>query len=331
MHFADRVCAAVDAKGSAVVVGLDPRPESLPPHLLTECREKLGDSPLAVAAAFWRFNRRIIDAVHDVVPAVKPQIAFYERYGIAGLMAYARTAAYAREAGLLVVADGKRNDIGSTASAYAEAFLKEPQALEQPETGEFGQFDYFHYFHDFVHFGADAVTVNPFLGRDGVQPFIEWAAQSGRGVFVLVRTSNRSAAEVQDLPVDGKPLYERIGEMVEIWGKDCRGQNGYSCVGAVVGATWPQQAANLRSHMRNTLFLVPGYGAQGATAADVACCFDAQGHGALVNASRSIIYAWRSEPYSERYAESYYGKAAREAAQRMGDDIRAAQRQGSGG
>lgn len=332
-HFADRVRDAVDSKGSPVVVGLDPRPESLPPHLLRHCRVKWGDSPLAVAVACWLFNRAIIDAVHDVVPAVKPQLAFYERYGIAGLMAYARTAAYAREAGLLVVADGKRNDIGSTASAYAEAFLSVPEGLDWPVVGDFGDFgDFFYfYFGDFFHFGADALTVNPFMGRDGVQPFIDWAGQSGRGVFVLVRTSNPSAADVQDLQVDdGRPLYEHIGAMVESWGENSRGQNGYSCVGAVVGATWPEQAARLRALMPNTLFLVPGYGAQGATAADVARCFDAGGHGALVNASRSIIFAWSSKPYAGRYPESDYGAAAREAALRMGDDIREAQREFSG-
>ena len=323
-HFADRVRDAVDSKGSPVVVGLDPRPESLPPHLLRDCLVKFGDSPLAIAAACWLFNRVIIDAVHDVVPAVKPQLAFYERYGIAGLMAYARTAAYAREAGLLVVADGKRNDIGSTASAYAEAFLGASQVFDETVTGEFGDF---FYFGDFVHFGADALTVNPFLGRDGVQPFIDWARQSGRGVFVLVRTSNPSAADVQDLQVDGRPLYEHVGALVESWGENSRGQNGYSCVGAVVGATWPEQAARLRALMPHTLFLVPGYGAQGATAADVARCFDARGHGALVNASRSIIYAWRSKPYTERYSEADYGAAAREAAQRMGEDIRNAHRE----
>ena len=307
MHFADRVCAAVDATGSPVVVGLDPRPESLPPHLLVECRDESGDAPQAVASAFWRFNRGIIDAVRDVVPAVKPQLAFYERYGIAGLQAFARTAAYAREAGLLVIADGKRNDIGATASAYAEAYLGASPACGEPAPGDFT---------------ADALTVNPFLGRDGVQPFIDWADLNGRGVFVLVRTSNPSAADVQDLQVDGRPLYERIGELVEDWGEKSRGQNGYSCVGAVVGATWPEQAARLRDLMPHTLFLVPGYGAQGAGAADVARCFDARGHGALVNASRSIIYAWRSAPYAERYSEVEYGAAAREAAQRMADDIR---------
>ena len=302
MHFADRVCAAVDATGSPVVVGLDPRPESLPPHLLAACREEFGDTVQAIGEAFWRFNRGIIDAARDVVPAVKPQLAFYERYGIAGLQAYARTAAYAREAGLLVIADGKRNDIGATASAYAEAYLG-----ASPAPGDFD---------------ADALTVNPFLGRDGVQPFIDQADLNGRGVFVLVRTSNPSAADVQDLQVDGRPLYERIGELVESWGEKSRGRNGYSCVGAVVGATWPEQAARLRDLMPYTLFLVPGYGAQGAGAADVARCFDAHGHGALVNASRSIIYAWRSAPYAERYAEADYGAAAREAAQRMADDIR---------
>ena len=312
MHFADRVCAAVDAKGSPVVVGLDPRPESLPPGLLSDCKGEFGDTPQAVGEAFWRFNRGIIDSVHSVVPAVKPQLAFYERYGIAGLKAYSRTAAYAREAGLLVIADGKRNDIGSTASAYAEAFLGEPQAFDPPAAGDFA---------------ADALTVNPYLGRDGVQPFIDCAARHGRGVFVLVRTSNPSAAGVQDLEVDGRPLFEHVGALVECWGEEGRGQNGYSHVGAVVGATWPEQAARLRALMPYTLFLVPGYGAQGATAADVARCFDARGHGALVNASRSIIYAWRSGSHGKRYSETEYGAAAREAAMRMGNDIREAHSQ----
>jgi len=312
MHFADRVCAAVNAKGSPVVVGLDSRPEGLPPGLLSDCKAKYGDTPQAVGEAFWCFNRGIIDALHDLVPAVKPQLAFYERYGMAGLKAYARTAAYAREAGLLVIADGKRNDIGSTASAYAEAFLGASGPSGEPVPGDFD---------------ADALTVNAYLGSDGVQPFIDCAARHGRGVFVLVRTSNPSAADVQDLDIDGRPLFEHVGALVESWGEDGRGQNGYSHVGAVVGATWPEQTARLRALMPHTLFLVPGYGAQGATAADVARCFDARGHGALVNASRSIIFAWRSGSNHERYSETEYGAAAREAALRMGDDIREAQRQ----
>ena len=308
MHFADRVSAAVDSKGSPVMVGLDPRPENLPPSLLDACRTEFGDTVEAIGEAFWRFNRDIIDAVHDVVPAVKPQLAFYERYGMAGLQAYIRTTEHARDADLLVVADGKRNDIGSTASAYAEAFLGEPQVFDRPAVG------------DFV---ADALTVNPFSGRDGIQPFVDCAHRHNRGVFVLVRTSNPSAAEVQDLRVAGQTVYERIGTLVERWGENSRGQSGYSCVGAVVGATWPEQAALLRDLMPHTLFLVAGYGAQGATAADVARCFDKRGRGALVNASRSIIFAWSSKDY----AETDYGAAAREAAQRMTDDIHAAQRQ----
>ena len=313
MHFADRLCAAIDAKGSAVVVGLDPRPESLPPHLLTDCRAAYGDTTQAVAEALWRFNRGIIDAVHDVVPAVKPQLAFYERYGVAGLQAYTRTSQYAREAGLLVIADAKRNDIGSTASAYAEAFLGTPHVFGQAAAGDFA---------------ADALTVNPFLGRDGIQPFVDCAQQHGRGLFVLVKTSNPSAGDLQDLRIDGQPLYEHLGRQVETWGESSRGQSGYSAVGAVVGATWPEQAARLRALMPHTLFLVPGYGAQGATAVNVACCFDARGHGAVVNASRSIIFAWRAESNARRYGESEYGAAAREAAQHMRDDIRDAQRQG---
>lgn len=310
MYFADRLCAAIDAKGSAVVVGLDPRPENLPAHLLADCRAAFGDSTEAVAEALWRFNRGVIDAVHDVVPAVKPQLAFYERYGVAGLKAYARTTQYAKEAGLLVIADGKRNDIGSTAGAYAEAFLGAAWVFDRPAAGDFT---------------ADALTVNPFLGGDGIQPFVDCARQHGRGVFVLVKTSNPSAAELQDLQIDGQPLYEHLGALVENWGAGSRGQSGYSSVGAVVGATWPAQAARLRALMPHTLFLVPGYGAQGATATDVACCFDVRGHGALVNASRSIIFAWRAEPYASRYGETRYGAAARAAAQRMGDDIRDAQ------
>lgn len=315
VHFADRLCAAIDAKGSAVVVGLDPRPDSLPPHLLADCRAELGATPQAVAEALWRFNRGVVDAVHDVVPAVKPQLAFYERYGVAGLGAYARTAQYAKEAGLLVIADGKRNDIGSTASAYAEAFLGAPPVFDQAAAGDFT---------------ADALTVNPFLGRDGIQPFVECAGQQGRGVFVLVKTSNPSAGDLQDLQVNGEPLYEHVGRLVESWGESRRGQSGYSSVGAVVGATWPDQAARLRALMPHTLFLVPGYGAQGATAADVAPCFDTNGHGALINASRSIIFAWRAEPYANRYNDVDFGAAAREAAQRMGDAIRDAQRRASG-
>jgi len=297
-HFADRLCEAVERKGNAVVVGLDPRLESLPEELLAVCRETYGDTTRAAAEALWRFNRDIIDAVHDLVPVVKPQLAFYERYGLEGLQAYVRTVRYARAAGLLVIADAKRNDIGPTAVGYAEAFLGPTQVFAQTVPGDFE---------------ADALTVNAFLGSDGIKPFIDQAQQHGRGLFVLVKTSNASSGELQDLPVAGGPLYAHLGQLVETWGATSRGSCGYSAVGAVVGATYPEQAQALRALMPHTIFLVPGYGAQGATAADVIGCFDARGYGAIVNASRSLLFAFRAPAY----AAMAYPAAARAATQHM--------------
>jgi orotidine-5'-phosphate decarboxylase len=282
-HFADRLCEAITRKGNAVVVGLDPRLESLPAALVETCRATYGSTTRAVAEALWRFNRDIIDAVYDLVPVVKPQLAFYERYGLAGMQAYAQTVRYAHEAGLLVIADGKRNDIGPTAVGSAEAFLGPTRVFEQTVPGDFE---------------VDALTVNAFLGSDGIMPFIDQAQQHGRGLFVLVKTSNASSSELQDLAVAGQPLYEHLGQLVEAWGAASRGHCGYSAVGAVVGATYPQQAKALRALMPHTIFLVPGYGAQGATAADVVGCFDAHGYGAIINASRSILFAFRTPPYA---------------------------------
>ncbi len=297
-HFADRLRAAVARKGNVVVVGLDPRLDHLPAELIAACRATYGDTTRAVGEALWQFNRGIIDAVHDLVPAVKPQIAFYERYGLEGLHAYVQTVRYAREAGLLVIADAKRNDIGPTAEAYAAAFLGPTEVFGQTVPGDFE---------------ADALTVNAFLGRDGIQPFIDQAQQHGRGLFVLVKTSNASSGDLQDVPVAGQPLYAHLGQLVETWGATSRGQCGYSAVGAVVGATYPAQARTLRALMPHTLFLVPGYGAQGATATDVVGCCDAQGFGALINASRSILLAFRTPAY----AALPYGAAARAATQHM--------------
>ena len=297
-HFADRLSEAIERKGNAVVVGLDPRLESLPEDLLTVCRAMYGSTTRAAAEALWQFNRDIIDAVYDLVPVVKPQLAFYERYGLEGLQAYVRTVHYAREAGLLVIADAKRNDIGPTAVGYAEAFLGTTRVFEQTVPGDFE---------------ADALTVNAFLGSDGIAPFIDQAQQHGRGLFVLVKTSNASAGELQDVPVAGRPLYEHLGQLVETWGAASRGSCGYSAVGAVVGATYPAQARALRALMPHTVFLVPGYGVQGATAADVVGCFDARGYGAIVNASRSIIFAFRTPAY----AAMSYPAAARAATLQM--------------
>jgi orotidine-5'-phosphate decarboxylase len=302
MPFADRLCRAIERKESPVVVGLDPQLEQLPAFLRRACQGGYGATPRAAAEALWHFNRTLIDAVYDLVPAVKPQLACYERYGVEGLQAYVRTVRYARDAGLLVIADAKRNDIGATAAFYADAFLGQSRLFDDDVTAAFA---------------ADAVTVNGYLGSDGIAPFVDRAERYGTGLFVLVKTSNPSSGDVQDLDVGGRPLYEHMGALVERWGESTRSAGGYSSVGAVVGATYPEQGRRLRELMPHTLFLVPGYGTQGATATDVVGCFDAQGGGALVNASRSICFAYQREPYASRYGAAGYGAAARAATQHM--------------
>jgi orotidine-5'-phosphate decarboxylase len=312
-RFADRLCCAVERKESPVVVGLDPQLDQLPAFLRRACQSVYGATPRAAAEALWQFNRTLIDAVYDLVPAVKPQLACYECYGVEGLRAYVRTVRYAREAGLLVIADGKRNDIGSTAAFYADAFLGHPPLFDQDVPAEFA---------------ADALTVNGYLGGDGIGPFVERAERYGTGLFVLVKTSNASSGDVQDLEVAGRPLYEHMGALVERWGESTRSACGYSSVGAVVGATYPEQGCRLRALMPHTLFLVPGYGTQGATAADVVGCFDPQGRGAVVNASRSICFAYQREPYASRYGAAGYGLAARAATQQMRVEIQRALQRG---
>jgi orotidine-5'-phosphate decarboxylase len=291
-HFADRLLAEVDRKRSHVVVGLDPRVDLLP----AELRPEDGDDVAAAAEAVAAFNRLVIDAVSEHAVAVKPQAAFYERLGCPGMEAFARTIRHARERGLPVIADAKRNDIASTAAAYAAAYLGGGAA------------------DDFV---VDAVTVNPYLGADGVLPFVEAAAKHGRGVFVLVKTSNPSSVDVQDLECGGRPLYRAVGDLVERWGAEHRGERGYSLVGAVVGAPFPAQLGELRAAMPHTLFLIPGYGAQGAGVEEVVPGFDAAGSGAVVNSSRGVIFAWRQEPYAGRYGEGRWREAVAAAAAEM--------------
>ncbi len=261
-NFADRLIETVERKGTCVVVGLDPQLDSLPSDL----REKARRSTADAADAVMEFNRRVLAAVADHAAAVKPQSAFYEALGWEGVRALAGTVRAARDCGLLVIADVKRGDIGSTAEAYAQGHLDLLQ--------------------------ADAVTVNPYLGIDGVAPFLKRAGD-GKGIFVLVKTSNPSSVELQDLDASGAKLYEKVAELVERWGGGCRGECGYSAIGAVVGATFPAAAEKLRRLMPHAPFLVPGYGAQGATADDCRPCFDAQGRGAVVNSSRGIIFAYR--------------------------------------
>ncbi len=290
-HFADRLTAAVVRCRTPVMVGLDPRAESLPRGLLAEDRQH---DPTAVADAFARFSCGVIDAVRDLVPVVKPQAAFFEQCGPAGMTALGRVIDYARQCGLLVVLDGKRNDIGTTATAYAEAYLGAP-----PESP----------------WGADALTVSPYLGDDSLTPFVDVARQRGAGLFVLVKTSNPGGRMLQDLVIDGRPLYRVVGDYVEQLAAASSGTSGYGAVGAVVGATYPEQAAELRAAMPHTWFLVPGFGAQGGTARDVAAAFDPSGRGAIVNNSRGIIFAHSAKAYKERFGDARW-QAAVEAATR---------------
>ncbi len=295
--FSDRLAEAVRRTRAPVVVGLDPRLEGLPLALVP--KEK---SPAAVALAFERFCQGVIDAVAGHVPAVKPQAAFFEQQGPAGMQALANVILYAQQQGLLVILDGKRNDIGSTAAAYADGWL-----------GPGGQSPW----------GADALTVNPYLGEDAMQPFIETAKHRGAGLFVLVKTSNPGSRQFQDLLVDGAPVYLHVGRWVEGLAGQTVGQCGYGLVGAVVGATYPAQLAELRQIMPHVWFLVPGYGAQGGTARDVAGAFDPQGLGAVVVSARGILFAYQNTPYRDRFGPDRWQEAVEAAACDMIAQLRA--------
>lgn len=284
--FADRLTAAIKEKNSCVLVGLDPRADAMPDEYQAALRSSRADA----ADAILRFNIKVMDAVLPYAVAVKPQSAFYEALGWEGVRAYSGTVAEARRRGLIVIGDVKRGDIGSTAEAYAEAHL------------------------DVI--GADAITVNPYLGTDCIEPFLKRSAV-GKGIFVLVKTSNPSSGELQDLKVAGDMIYERVAQLVNSWGKGSVGQSGYSAVGAVVGATYPEAAARLRRMMPHAIFLVPGYGAQGAGAQDCKPCFDAHGRGAIVNSSRGIIFAFGKS------RGPGWEKAVADAARKMRDELEA--------
>ncbi len=308
MIFIDKLIASIKKLDNPSVVGLDPKLEYVPPTIKNAVFKEYGGDLKGVAEALIQFNKKLIDAVCDIVPAVKPQLAYYEMYGVEGIRAFHETCIYARSKGLLVIADGKRNDIGSTAEAYSAAYLGKMAT----GNGENQAFD------------ADALTVNPYLGSDGVKPFIKDCDKYGKGIFVLVKTSNQSSGQLQDIVAqDGKHIYEKVAELVNEWGREAMGKNGYSSVGAVVGATYPEQAGVLRSIMRKAYVLVPGYGAQGGTAKDVVNSFNPDGLGAIINASRSIMCAWKSEKWSG-YGEDAFDDAARAEAIRMRDEIRQA-------
>jgi orotidine-5'-phosphate decarboxylase len=292
-HFADRLAAAVRRRGNPVVVGLDPRYGDLPDGLRTSDKAISCDRQ---AAACLTFCRGVIDVVANLVPAVKPQAAFFERLGPEGMSALGRVIGYAHDRGLLVIFDGKRNDIGPTALAYAEAYLG-PGPLSP--------------------WGADAMTVNPYLGDDSLRPFVETARERGGGVFVLVKTSNPGGKMFQDLVADDRPIYRHVGQHVEELARQTAGESGYGLVGAVIGATYPQQVAELRQAMPHAWFLIPGYGSQGATARDVAGAFDARGLGAIVNSSRAIIFAHARREYAERFGAARWQEAVEAATRQM--------------
>lgn len=304
--FIDRLISNIKRLNNPTVAGLDPKLEYIPAYIREKAFKEYGAGFESMAEAIIQFNKKLIDAVYDIVAAVKPQLAYYEMYGPDGIRAFVETCAYARSKGLLIIADGKRNDIGTTAEAYSAAFLGKVATGE----GESSVFD------------ADALTVNPYLGYDGVKPFIDDCESYGKGIFILVKTSNKSSGQLQDIITkDGKSIYEKVAGLVDEWGRGVVGKSGYSSVGAVVGATYPDQAKILRSLMKKSYILVPGYGAQGGTAKDVAYSFNSDGLGAVINASRSIMCAWKTEKWSGRYNEDTFDSAARAEAIRMRDEI----------
>ncbi|MDD3861935.1 MAG: orotidine-5'-phosphate decarboxylase [Candidatus Gracilibacteria bacterium] len=307
-NFTDKLMDAIKLKGTPICVGLDPNFDKIPKFIKAKSFGNKEKNPMTCAAeAILEFNKGIIDAVADIVPVVKPQIAYYEIFGHEGIWCYEETLKYAKSKGLLTIADAKRNDIGSTAEAYAQAFLGEIQVGEGESEVIVPSFD------------ADALTVNPYLGWDGIKPFVDEARKYEKGIFVLVKTSNPSSGDLQDLVMqDGSPIYEIMGGMVDSWGANDVGESGYSLVGAVVGATYPEQAKKLRHLMPNTIFLVPGYGAQGGGAAEVRPCFNDDGTGAIVNNSRGIIFAYEK---MDGFSENDYEKAAREAVIAMKKDL----------
>ncbi|MFZ5986898.1 MAG: orotidine-5'-phosphate decarboxylase [Bacillota bacterium] len=308
--FVDKLIEKIKEKNNPSVVGLDPKIEYVPSFIKEQMFDKYGKNAKGAAKAILLFNKYIIDAVYDIVPAVKPQIAYYEMYGLEGLKAFYETCGYAKDKGLLVIADGKRNDIGSTAEAYSTAFLG--RTLIDEDVTE-------------PMFDVDALTVNPYLGVDGIKPFIEDCINYNKGIFVLVKTSNKSSGQLQDiLTRDGKSIYEIMAEYVDDWGSRVMGKYGYSSVGAVVGATYPNQAKILRKILRSAYILVPGYGAQGGTARDVAHSFNSDGLGAIINASRSIMCAYKSEQWKGVYSEERFHEASRAEALRMMEDINSA-------
>lgn len=300
----ERLIERIKALNNPTVAGLDPRLEYIPAYIREAFLGEFEDPLEGAAMAVLEFNKGLIDALCDVVPAVKPQAAYYEQLGWQGVRALSETIAYAQEKGMYVITDGKRNDIGATMEAYAAAHLGKVEIAGK----------------EIAPFGADALTVNGYLGTDGIAPLLKACKENDKAIFVLAKTSNPSSGELQDREIDGKPVYRILGEACEAWGADTIGASGYSAVGAVVGATYPKQLEELRKALPHTFFLVPGYGAQGGAGADVCGAFDENGIGGIVNSSRAIMCAYRKAGADERE----YASCARAEALRMRDEITAA-------
>ena len=290
----NKLVERIEQMSAPIVVGLDPMLDYIPQHLIKKAFSDKGENLEGIAEAIWQYNKGIVDATYDLIPAVKPQIAMYEQFGIEGLKAFKQTVDYCKEKGLVVIGDIKRGDIGSTSVAYA--------------TGHLGKVTIGG--NTFRGFDEDFITVNPYLGSDGVLPFIDVCKEEDKGLFILVKTSNPSSGEFQDQLVDGKPLYELVGKKVAEWGELHMGTS-YSYIGAVVGGTYPEMGKILRALMPKTYILVPGYGAQGGSADDAAKNFNSDGLGAIVNASRSVMCAYKSDKWKDKFDANSYAEAAR--------------------
>ena len=299
----NKLISNIRKTNAPIVVGLDPMLNYIPEHIQKKAFAEFGETLEGAAEAIWQYNKGIVDATFDLIPAVKPQIAMYEQFGIPGLIAYKKTVEYCKSKDLVVIGDIKRGDIGSTSAAYAVGHLGQVQVGSKKYAG----------------FDEDFATVNPYLDSDGVKPFMDVCKEEKKGIFVLVKTSNPSSGEFQDRVIDGRPLYELVGEKVAQWGDELMG-DGYSYVGAVVGATYPEMGKVLRKIMPKTFILVPGYGAQGGKGADLVHFFNEDGLGAIVNSSRGIIAAYKQEKYKEFGAENY-ADASRAAVKDMIADI----------
>ncbi len=298
----DRLINKIKETDNPTVIGIDPKYDMLP-----ECiKNKYGKTLEDISKAILEFNKELIDSTYDIIPAVKVNIAFYEMYGIEGMKVFEETCKYAKEKGMIVIADIKRGDIGSTAQSYSNAFLGKTKIGEKEES----------------IFDVDFVTVNPYMGTDCVKPFIDDCKKYDKGIFVLVKTSNPSSGELQDKKIEGgEKIYIEVAKLVEQWGEDLIGESGYSSVSAVVGATYPNQLKEIREIAPHTYFLIPGYGAQGGKAEDIALGFDKNGLGGIVNASRSLMYAYKSEKWKDKFEEKDYGKATRAEAIRMKEEL----------